>query len=518
MKKIVPKFVGCLVIFSIMMTACNKNNKAISLDYTALDYTVLPTDVKQNSYLKLDSWFVDTNVTLNGEVLPANSVDFKNGTNIDFYEWSEQMFLWITSPKDSTIVLETPEFYTVSPPNSLGKRNLIPHHSTKTLSASINIIKLDSEQGQAVDDAVLMSKDNSLVYYISFVNDVYAQFLKAGKKYPKKYPNTKFPTTHTELDAIKAFAKSNEQTLKSPNTLAMELKTSWVDLATIPIVNKTDYITVEAHVPIYDKKIDTIWTPKDSIEIKTLALIGMHVVGSVKGHPEMIWATFEHQHNTPNLGYKYLDANNQTKTRAADTGDNWLLNDKTTDTVFNISNMKYAKTNNSIEAVAGKIISASNTKRINAFGVAYDNDSAPNNENHSTAESNSQIIAINNNVRDSLKTGDVRKNYIFIGATWTENGATPTGKSYSVERKLTSPGVAVGASQLANSTMETYFQYGAKKNFNTSDASCFSCHSNSLNPNTAFALSHIYSEIVLDTIITAKPPIDSKALVAMDYK
>jgi hypothetical protein len=100
MKKIVPKFVGCLVIFSIMMTSCNKNNKAISLDNTALDYTVLPTDVKQNSYLKLDSWFVDTNVTLNGEVLPANSADFKNGTNIDFYEWSEQMFLWITSPKD----------------------------------------------------------------------------------------------------------------------------------------------------------------------------------------------------------------------------------------------------------------------------------------------------------------------------------------------------------------------------------------------------------------------------------
>jgi hypothetical protein len=517
MKKNVPKFVGCLVIFSIMMTSCSKNNKAISLDYTALDYTVLPTDVKKNPYLKLDSWFVDTNVTLNGEVLSANSVDFKNGTNIDFYEWSEQMFLWITSPKDSTIVLETPEFYTVSPPDSLGKRNLIPHHSTKTLSASVNIIKLDSEQGQAGDDAVLMSKDSSLVYYISFVNDVYAQFLKAGKQDSIKYPNKKFPTTHTELDAIKAFAKSNEQTLKSPNTLAMELKTSWVDLATIPTVNKTDYITVEAHVPIYDKKIDTIWTPIGDTETKTLALIGIHVVGSVQGHPEMIWATFEHQHNTPNLGYKYLDTNKLTKTRAADTGDNWLLNNKSTDTVFNISNMTYAKTDNAIEAVAGKIISASNTKRINAFGVAYDNDDAPNNENNSTAASNSQIIAINNTVRDQLITGDVRKNYIFIGATWTQKGSVPTGKSYSVERKQTSPGVAVGSSQLANSTMETYFQYGAKK-FNTTNASCFACHSGSLDPNTPFTLSHIYSQLKLGTISTANPPIDSKTLAAMDYK
>ncbi|ARV05659.1 hypothetical protein BTO04_02635 [Polaribacter sp. SA4-10] len=499
------------------MTSCNKDNKVISSGYTTLDYTKLPTDVEKIPYLKLNNWFVHANVILNGEVLPANSVAFNNGTNIDFYEWSEQMFLWITSPQDSTIVLETREFYTVSPPDSLKKRNLIPHHSTKTLSASVNIMKLDSEEGQAGDGDVLMSKEGSLIYYITFVNDVYAQFLTAGKQDSIKYPNKKFPTTQTELDAIKAFAKGNGETLKSPNTLSMELKTSWVDLATIPTVNKTDYITVKANVPIYDKKIDTIWTPTGNTETKTLALIGMHVVGSVNGHPEMIWATFEHQHNSPSLGYKYIDANKQTRTIAADTGDNWLLNKKSTDTVFNIVNMKYGKTDNAIEAKAGKTITASNTKRINAFGVAYDNDYAPNNENNSTAASNSQIIAINNTVRNQLIKGDVRKNYIFIGATWTQKGAAPTGKSYSVERKQTSPGVAVGASQLANSTMETYFQYGAKK-FNTSNASCFACHSNSLHQNTPNALSHIYSELKLGTIITANSPIDSKALATISYK
>ena len=283
----------------------------------------------------------------------------------------------------------------------------------------------------------------------------------------------------------------------------MELKTSWVDLATIPLDIQKEYITVRANVPTYDRSSDKKWTPTGKSQIKTLALLGMHVVGSVKGHPEMIWATFEHRHNSPNLTYNYVDENGKTKTVVADTGNHWLLNSKSTDIVYNKSHMNYE--NNTIVAKSNNTISPSNTKRINAFGVAYDNKAKPNNENKSTAESNSQIIAVNNTVRDQLIAGDVRKNYIFIGATWTQNGATPTGKSYSVKKKQTSPGVAVGTSQLANSTMETYFQYGAGK-FNSNDASCFSCHSGSLAPNAAFDLSHIYSQLLEGEILSLHTP------------
>jgi hypothetical protein len=283
----------------------------------------------------------------------------------------------------------------------------------------------------------------------------------------------------------------------------MELKTSWVDLATIPLDIQKEYITVRANVPTYDRSSDKKWTPAGKSQIKTLALLGMHVVGSVKGHPEMIWATFEHRHNSPNLTYNYVDENGKTKTVVADTGNHWLLNSKSTDIVYNKSHMNYE--NNTIVAKSNNTISPSNTKRINAFGVAYDNKAKPNNENKSTAESNSQIIAVNNTVRDQLIAGDVRKNYIFIGATWTQNGATPTGKSYSVKKKQTSPGVAVGTSQLANSTMETYFQYGAGK-FNSNDASCFSCHHGSLAPNAAFDLSHIYSQLLEGEILSLHTP------------
>lgn len=486
MKNLSFKMLAGLLFFMLIMASCVKP-----------DYTKLPTDVKKIADLKLNNWFA------NGKVMAANSVDFNNGTNIDFYKWSEQMFLWITSPEDNTIVLETPEFFTVSPPySSSEKRDLIPHNPSKTLSASVNIIKLDTEEGQAGSDDVLMSKDGSILYYITFVNDVYAKFLDGSKK-EKLNDSISFPTTQRELDSIVAFAKSIGDTVRSPNTLTMELKTSWVDLATIPLDIQKEYITVRANVPTYDRSSDKKWTPTGKSQIKTLALLGMHVVGSVKGHPEMIWATFEHRHNSPNLTYNYVDENGKTKTVVADTGNHWLLNSKSTDIVYNKSHMNYE--NNTIVAKSNNTISPSNTKRINAFGVAYDNNAKPNNENKSTAESNSQIIAVNNTVRDQLIAGDVRKNYIFIGATWTQNGATPTGKSYSVKKKQTSPGVAVGTSQLANSTMETYFQYGAGK-FNSNDASCFSCHHGSLAPNAAFDLSHIYSQLLEGEILSLHTP------------
>ena len=32
-----------------------------------------------------------------------------------------------------------------------------------------------------------------------------------------------------------------------------------------------------------------------------MALVGLHVVGVVQGHPEFVWATFEHDKNAPDI-------------------------------------------------------------------------------------------------------------------------------------------------------------------------------------------------------------------------
>jgi hypothetical protein len=78
------------------------------------------------------SWFESGTVTLNGAVKPADSVSFPNQPNCSFYQWSEQMYLWLTSPAPATYgggdrIFDSPAFYDVSPLDANGDRTLIPH-------------------------------------------------------------------------------------------------------------------------------------------------------------------------------------------------------------------------------------------------------------------------------------------------------------------------------------------------------------------------------------------------------
>ncbi|MEM6718453.1 MAG: hypothetical protein AAF611_03960 [Bacteroidota bacterium] len=463
---------------------------------------MLPADVLQSctvSSTDFSSWFSSKAISKNGSVNAANSLTAVHNNNCDFYKWSEQMFLWITSPNtsgdySSGTVMESASFYTVSTLVD-GVRTLIPHKKGQVISAVANTQKndtfIETEEAQAGTDDVLMAQNGSLIYYITMVNDVYAQFLNGVANSGGSVGGNEFPTTKAQLAAIIAFAKTQGITVKDPNTLTMELKTSWVDASTL--TDTSNYITMNAIVPKYDTSDNTKWTPTGSEE-KKLAMIGVHIVGTIDGHPEMVWATFEHVDNSPNLAYTYLDTQSKTKTQPADTGNDWLLNGKSSDTIYNQSHMffcnsyeikqKACDVENAIVAHTGHTISPSNTKRTRPWGVSEDG--APNPENDSAAASNSEVISTNNSVLSQLTDGDLRKNYIFIGATWTDGGAPPNGQSYSADHQ--DAGVSIGTSQLANSTMETYVQ---------GTTNCFSCHRSFTKPNLEPAdLSHVYSDLL----------------------
>lgn len=341
------------------------------------------------------------------------------------------------------------------------------------LDAEGNII--ESEEGQATGDA-LMSKHKAMVYYLSFVNDVYAYYLTAVKN--GQMSGNQFPTTAGARDSICAIARAQGVTLPDSNALAMELKTSWVEASTLP--DPENYITVNASIPTYDTSDSTQWIPNGEKTV-TMAMVGMHVVGSVAGHPEMIWATFEHDNNTPNAAYQYLDQNNNTKTVPADQGTHWLFNSNAADTPYNVSHMTSA--GDTINAKAGFTISPSNTQRSMPWGSAMD--SVTNPQDGSSAASNSEIISINNTIRGLLAGNDKRKRYLLIGATWTDGGAAPNGSSYGTD---TTAGVAIGTNVLANSTMETYIQLA--------NTSCFTCHSAFTTPVlTPDTISHIFAAL-----------------------
>lgn len=341
------------------------------------------------------------------------------------------------------------------------------------LDAEGNII--ESEEGQATGDA-LMAKNGSLVYYLSFVNDVYAYYLTAVRN--GQMSGGQFPTTAAARDSICAIARAQGVILPDSNALAMELKTSWVEAASLP--DPENYVTVNASIPVYDTSNPGQWVPKTEKVVK-MALVGVHVVGSVAGHPEMIWATFEHENNTPNAAYQYLDQNNNTKTVPADTGTHWLFNTNAADTPYNVSHM--TSSGDTIIARSGYSISPSNVQRSMPWGSAMD--SVTNPQDGSSAASNSEIISINNTIRSLLPGNDKRKRYLLIGATWTDGGAAPNGNSYGSD---TSAGVAIGTNVLANSTMETYLQ--------TASTSCFTCHSAFTTPVlTPDTISHMFAAI-----------------------
>jgi hypothetical protein len=533
----------------------------------------IPSDAQQTctvSQTAFKAFFEGGNVILNGVVNPANSVDFSNIPNCPFYQWSEQMFLWLTSPAPSRYggnarIFDSPVFYDVSPPDqTTGERTFIPHHprfirrlNLRAAQAgpsglpvifdkegrllqiappqtgphglplirntagdlieigrsAINTEKqvifedrlgraiehivpeaharfrklapgnvitvqrfvingrpifldpngnvIDSEEGQA-DNGVLIAQTGSLVYYVTMVNDVYAYFL-TGTKDGQINTNNQFPTTQSDLNQITTFAAAHGKTFVDPNALAIEVKSSWVEAGGLPNLNS--YITMTATVPTYDQSDPLNWVPNGEKTVE-MALVGIHVVGSTAGHPEMIWATFEHFGNTPNAAYTY-NTSGGPKTIAQSTSGTWLFAENNAAAPFNVARQQYKTPNicvtSSTPGMCGTTgsIGPSNALRSKVWGAA--SNLSPNPIDGSAAASNTEIISINNSILGQMPAGDVRNNYFMMGATWTIGGASPNGSNQ------------VGTNRLANTTMET-FQQGADNTTTNGSSNCFFCH------------------------------------------
>ena len=335
---------------------------------------------------------------------------------------------------------------------------------------------------QATGDA-LMARNGSLVYYITLVNDMYAFYRSAVADTKSKYhmSGIHFPTDSLSRDSITAYARSiGYKAPADSNALTIEVKSSWVLADSLTDLNTKDYVTIDAIVPTYKKINDRLWVPLSQKRVR-LAMVGIHIVGSVAGHPEMVWATFEHDNNTPDTTYQYYNASRQVITVPADTG-KWRFS-SADGAPYNISHISVGDDGYSLRADSIYTISPSNTQRSAPFGVAFTGTPNQQYSDSIPAVSNSEIIGINNAIINQIPGNDVRKRYHLIGATWTFGGTAPSGRVYRLD---TTAGSSIGTSVLANSTMETYIQRDT--------TSCFTCHSNhnSLLPGH---LSHIFGSI-----------------------
>jgi hypothetical protein len=399
--------------------------------------------------------------------------------------------------KGVILPVDRAEIAGVQAPTMITAQEFMIHGIPIFIDPSLAVI--DVEQGEAagsnpIGSGVLeaqLAAGGSLVYYATIVNDVYAYFATGVKE--GKISATQFPTTPSDLSAITTFASANGETFPDPNALAIEVKSAWVVAAGLP--NASSYITMEATIPVYSPAPPppsgtTTMTATGAQQTVTLALVGMHVVGSVAGHPEMIWSTFEHVANAPAATYSYVNASNATATVQQNlttlpviggVSTPWVFTSPTA-TSFNNPHMSY----NSPPNIAGNpTISPSDTIRWKAFGAATD--VVPNPVDPSTAASNTELISINNSITSMAAfSGDVRNNYVMTGATWTVNGGAPTGLGDGVPSCGVSTGCPVGTSALSNTTMETY-QQGVDNTLANGGSNCFTCHgSNTTNVSHVF--------------------------------
>ena len=502
------------------------------------------------------SWFQTGKISLDGVVTPADSLNNPFGglaIPCGFYEWSERMFLWLTSPAPGTCggrIFDSPMFYDVSPPDATGNRTFLSHvpcvtltpapvrhvflraaqagphclpvivdrsgqlleikspdakvkplvrdqsgqlveiahvrlegdgrrvlldNSGKVIDArhvekvaptdleggrqalfvqefivhgivifvdpSLSVV--DVESGQA-DEGVLEAQTGSLVYYLTVVNDVYAYFLTGVKNGAIKTttPN-QLPTTPADLAAIQQFAATYGTSLTDLNAMAIEVKSSWVLASGLP--NPSSYITMTATIPVYNQIGSDTLKPSTQQQTVQLAMVGIHVVGSILGNPEMVWATFEHVGNTPVATYTYTTGNGVTlKTVPEDVTGPWLFSASASGP-FNMVHMKRDPLIGDINAVAPFTIGPSDTRRSEPWGM-----------DGGSAASNTQVISMNSNVLGALDVADVRNNYVMTGATWTGLGSSPD-----------NPAHWKGTTVLSNTTMETYEQ---------GSTNCFTCH------------------------------------------
>lgn len=461
--------------------------------------TPLPSDVMDTcvvSSTEFNSWKAGTP----GVFKAADSVTFDDANDCNFYKWGAQMFLWLTSRPDNTLVFDGPDFFgvvndTYVQQNGDRQMTLLPR-DTKP--------QADTGSGQAGGGGVLISPQGEIVHYGINANNVYAYY-QTGVKSTSNPANfqgelaTDFPTTASDLAAITAYADSTfgVSSIPSGEALAMELKSSWIDAASLD--HPEDYVTAVAQVAVFRRQSETTWV-QIGTTIRRVALVGFHIVGSVNGHPEMVWATFEHIDNAPQNGFLYFTTFHSIAAMPYDGNGTarWLFNsspqESQTPVLRIIERATYSSADGGkITADSGQTIGPNTVVRINPWGdqpfpdlpggmAEYSGDS-------SAITRATDLISLNRSVIGWIGNDDVRSNYIQTGSIWSSGGpdGVPTSGSDPVLR---------GNRRLANTTMETFHQFPDSSGTGSfRPENCFGCHSVSTNSSPSQGVSHIFDSL-----------------------
>lgn len=374
-------------------------------------------------------------------------------SDCEFYRWAWQTFLYVTDRgKVRSRFLEYSTFEDVFklPHSPLFARSegallsLAPRtaqYPNKSSEPPAEITDLE----QALSEKVLIDLHGNPVWYQIHLNPTFSEFVSANDL--------------TNLVTLK-----NIPTDLEFRTGSVELKSAW----TIIDGPNSDFITADALVPVFKKdplgKVTRDGTKTRQVKV---ALISLHVVGVIDGHPEFIWATFEHTSRAKNKdGLRIRDV-----APSADASGQKVIND-------GIAYHLYpGTTKGSVAPLPGANDGAKladlalnpSTQKFSPVSAIYR--IFPFSVQKAAAGEDPAIVSLNRDVQkafDGLQ-GDVRRNYSLVAAVWLNKPRNDfqVGTSYPPDPADKFQGFG-GEDGLSNMAIESFTQPDAPN--------CFSCH------------------------------------------
>lgn len=354
----------------------------------------------------------------------------------NFHQWSWEAFAWATAPDSNGV----PRFLNlpntddllranlahgrpVNRPLRVGSRSTKAHNSTDHHEGAGGFVEADGN--------VLIGPNGYPVYNSIHMNWSYFNTAKKNLIIDGGYKNQP-PTSYFEVGAG-------------------VFKAMWLRLDPGQSPPEGAYTTL-AEVPVLESVNNpngtvTIRQKPGQFAIATVALVGMHVVGYTVGHPEMVWATFEHPNNSPRV------PDNTFSGAGSDPKDYTFYR---ANTPFSAANQAMTPPQLSFNETTQKFSTVTTVVLKNATGGE--------NQPHGVGN----IAAVSEQAKSIMKgvMKSIFGNYVLNGTVWLPPN------SYSM---LSNQADALGSVNLTNSVGETYIQ--VDKNAPMSGVNnCFSCH------------------------------------------
>ncbi len=253
------------------------------------------------------------------------------------------------------------------------------------------------------------------------------------------------------------------------------------------------YVT-QAEVPVltvYRTKNSMTVAPSGQTTTVSVALVGLHVVGYTVNHPEFLWATFEHQDNTPKFpdntwdatstasdpkSYTFYQANTPWQNVNYNQGNQaapYLLK-------FDLASQKFTTVTVPIN---GPNFTTTGTTRSASVGTNVVLANQTGSETNSP-QGPSNIASLNKSAKTFYAGLPAPQNtfgsYFLVGTVWMLPNTYVPSNPNALTLNNTN---AVGSVNLANTTAETFFQVPAVQPSNAVPTTggntmlnCFLCH------------------------------------------